>query len=114
MIAHGGELALALRVLGRAVLLSLPAARPEHRDMTTTLITGGNRGLGRETARRLGEAGHDVWLAARDAERGRAAAQELGASFVELDVTDEASVRDAAERSRPRAEHSTSSSTTPG
>jgi NADP-dependent 3-hydroxy acid dehydrogenase YdfG len=44
------------------------------------------------------EAGHDVWLAARDAERGRAAAQELGARFVELDVTDEASVRDAAER----------------
>jgi NAD(P)-dependent dehydrogenase (short-subunit alcohol dehydrogenase family) len=66
--------------------------------MTTTLITGGTRGLGRETTRRLVEAGHDVWLAARDRERGRAAAQELGARFVELDVTDERSVREAAER----------------
>jgi NAD(P)-dependent dehydrogenase (short-subunit alcohol dehydrogenase family) len=98
MIAHGGELALALPILGRAVLLWVPRPGPNIRNVTTTLITGGNRGLGRETARRLVEAGHDVWLAARDAERGRAAAQELGARFVELDVTDERSVRDAAER----------------
>lgn len=66
--------------------------------MTTTLITGSNKGLGRETARRLLAAGHDVWLAARDPERGRAAAQELDARFVQLDVTDEESVRAAAER----------------
>jgi NAD(P)-dependent dehydrogenase (short-subunit alcohol dehydrogenase family) len=60
--------------------------------MTTTLITGANKGLGRETARRLLADGHDVWIAARDADRGRATAEELGARFVQLDVTDDASV----------------------
>jgi NAD(P)-dependent dehydrogenase (short-subunit alcohol dehydrogenase family) len=64
--------------------------------MTTTLITGANRGLGRETARRLLADGHDVWIGARDAARGHAAADELGARFVELDVTDDASVASAA------------------
>ena len=42
--------------------------------MTTTLITGGNRGLGYETARRLVAEGHDVWIGARDEARGQAAA----------------------------------------
>ena len=65
--------------------------------MTTTLITGANKGLGRETARRLLADGHDVWVAARDPEKGRDAAEELGARFVRLDVTDEASVTAAAE-----------------
>jgi NAD(P)-dependent dehydrogenase (short-subunit alcohol dehydrogenase family) len=64
--------------------------------VTTTLVTGANKGLGREVARRLLEDGHDVWVAARDGARGRAAAQELGARFVELDVTDDASVASAA------------------
>ena len=58
----------------------------------TTLITGANKGLGRETARRLLAEGHDVWMAARDASLGQAAADELGARFVQLDVTDEDSV----------------------
>jgi NAD(P)-dependent dehydrogenase (short-subunit alcohol dehydrogenase family) len=66
--------------------------------MTTTLITGANKGLGREAARRLLAAGHDVWVAARDPERGRRAADELGARFVQLDVTDDASVARAAEQ----------------
>jgi NAD(P)-dependent dehydrogenase (short-subunit alcohol dehydrogenase family) len=60
--------------------------------MTTTLITGANKGLGYETARRLIADGHDVWMAARDDERGRRAADELGGRFVRLDVTDDASV----------------------
>jgi NAD(P)-dependent dehydrogenase (short-subunit alcohol dehydrogenase family) len=60
--------------------------------MTTTLITGANKGLGRETARRLVDAGHDVWVGARDATAGQAAAEALGARFVALDVTDDASV----------------------
>ena len=63
--------------------------------MTTTLITGANKGLGKETARLLIEAGHAVWIGARDEERGRAAADELGARFVRLDVTDDASVHAA-------------------
>jgi len=65
--------------------------------MTTTLITGANKGLGREAARRLLADGHDVWVAARDPDRGRATAGALGARFVLLDVTDDASVAAAAE-----------------
>jgi NAD(P)-dependent dehydrogenase (short-subunit alcohol dehydrogenase family) len=65
--------------------------------MTTTLITGANKGLGREAARRLLAAGHDVWAAARDGARGRDAAGVLGARFVVLDVTDDASVAAAVE-----------------
>ncbi|MEW2502416.1 MULTISPECIES: SDR family NAD(P)-dependent oxidoreductase [unclassified Amycolatopsis] len=60
--------------------------------MTTTLITGANRGLGKETARQLVAAGHTAYLGARDEARGRAAAAEIGARFVRLDVTDDASV----------------------
>jgi NAD(P)-dependent dehydrogenase (short-subunit alcohol dehydrogenase family) len=60
--------------------------------MTKTLITGANKGLGYETARRLIAEGHEVWVGARDEQRGRAAAEELGARYVALDVTDDASV----------------------
>jgi len=65
--------------------------------MTTTLITGANKGLGYETARRLLEAGHTVYVGARNPDLGREAAARLGARFVELDVTDEASVSAAAD-----------------
>jgi NAD(P)-dependent dehydrogenase (short-subunit alcohol dehydrogenase family) len=64
--------------------------------MTTTLITGANKGLGYETARQLLAAGHTVYVGARDPERGRLAAERLGARFVQLDVTDDASVAAAA------------------
>jgi len=64
--------------------------------MTITLITGANKGLGRETARRLIDLGHSVYVTARDAERGKAAAAALGARFLRLDVTDDASVEEAA------------------
>ena len=66
--------------------------------MTTTLITGANKGLGRETARRLLADGHDVWITARNPATGKAAAEELGARFVALDVTDDTSVAVAAKR----------------
>ncbi|MGX6605964.1 SDR family NAD(P)-dependent oxidoreductase [Micromonosporaceae bacterium Da 78-11] len=64
--------------------------------MTITFITGANKGLGRETARRLIEQGHTVVLGARDATAGTAAADELGARFVRIDVTDDDSVATAA------------------
>ncbi|WP_129840252.1 SDR family NAD(P)-dependent oxidoreductase [Streptomyces sp. RFCAC02] len=64
--------------------------------MTTTLITGANKGLGFETARRLVAAGHTVWIGSRDPERGRRAAERLGARSVRIDVTDDASVTAAA------------------
>jgi NAD(P)-dependent dehydrogenase (short-subunit alcohol dehydrogenase family) len=64
--------------------------------VTITLITGGNKGLGREAARRLIGLGHTVYLGARDAGRGQGAADELGARFLPLDVTDDSSVTAAA------------------
>jgi NAD(P)-dependent dehydrogenase (short-subunit alcohol dehydrogenase family) len=63
--------------------------------MTATLITGANKGLGFETARRLIAAGHTVYIGSRDAERGRRAAERLGARVIQLDVTDDASVEAA-------------------
>ena len=38
-----------------------------------------------------------MWLGARDVERGREVAQEIGARAVQLDVTDDTSVARAAE-----------------
>ncbi len=64
--------------------------------MTTTLITGSNKGLGYETARRLVAAGHRVYLGARDRQRGAVAAKQLRCQFIQLDVLDDTSVRTAA------------------
>jgi NAD(P)-dependent dehydrogenase (short-subunit alcohol dehydrogenase family) len=63
---------------------------------TITFITGANKGLGYETARRLIEQGQTVIIGARDADRGQAAADRLGARFVCIDVTDDGSVMRAA------------------
>jgi NAD(P)-dependent dehydrogenase (short-subunit alcohol dehydrogenase family) len=63
---------------------------------TIIFITGANKGLGYETARRLTELGHTVILGARDAARGQAAADALGTRFVPIDVTDDDSVQRAA------------------
>jgi len=63
--------------------------------MTVTLITGANKGLGYETAKQLLQLGHEVYIGARDVERGEKAAAELGARFVQLDVTDDNSVSSA-------------------
>lgn len=60
--------------------------------MTISFITGANKGLGYETARRLIEQGQTVLIGARDQERGRAAADRLGARFVSIDVASDDSV----------------------
>lgn len=61
------------------------------------LITGAARGIGFEAARQLVAQGHRVFLAARNRAAGQGAAQSLDADacFIELDVTDDASVRRA-------------------
>jgi NAD(P)-dependent dehydrogenase (short-subunit alcohol dehydrogenase family) len=71
-------------------------------EVTITLITGANKGLGFETARRLVGQGHSVYLASRDAKRGRAAAEAVGGRFIELDVTSDESVDAAARDIRRR------------
>lgn len=68
----------------------------------TALITGANKGIGREIARQLGHRGYSVWLGCRDAERGEQAAsalrkEGLDAHVLALDVTNDASVKAAAE-----------------
>ncbi|GHE55210.1 MULTISPECIES: SDR family NAD(P)-dependent oxidoreductase [Streptomyces] len=78
---------------------------PMPTTTTTTLVTGANRGLGHEIARRLVEAGQRVWIGARDAGRGREAADRLGAGFVPLDVTDDASVEAAVDTLRAEVGH---------
>jgi NAD(P)-dependent dehydrogenase (short-subunit alcohol dehydrogenase family) len=65
-------------------------------DGRVAVVTGGNRGLGYAFARALGEAGARVAIAARDAGRSAAAAGELGALAVPLDVTDPAGIIRAA------------------
>jgi NAD(P)-dependent dehydrogenase (short-subunit alcohol dehydrogenase family) len=70
-------------------------------DRPVAVVTGANRGIGREVVRQLAAAGFVAVLGARDAARGRAAADELGgvaAGVVacELDVADDASVGAAA------------------
>jgi len=58
-------------------------------------ITGGNKGIGLETARQLGKQGIKVVIGSRDKERGAAAVQKLksdgvDAAFIKFDVTDAA------------------------
>ncbi|MGF6976033.1 NAD(P)-dependent dehydrogenase (short-subunit alcohol dehydrogenase family) [Paraburkholderia sp. JPY465] len=65
-------------------------------------VTGGNKGLGLETARRLKDMGFRVYIGARESGRGMEAASRLNVEWLQLDVTDEASVRDATARLRER------------
>jgi NAD(P)-dependent dehydrogenase (short-subunit alcohol dehydrogenase family) len=60
------------------------------------LVSGANRGIGRETARQLAERGYEVIVTARDEEAARAAAGEIGARPLQLDVSDPASIERAA------------------
>jgi NAD(P)-dependent dehydrogenase (short-subunit alcohol dehydrogenase family) len=68
---------------------------------TTALVTGANKGIGRETARRLAELGITVLVGARDRARGESAVRSLrehspDVHLVLIDVADEASIARAA------------------
>jgi NAD(P)-dependent dehydrogenase (short-subunit alcohol dehydrogenase family) len=58
------------------------------------LISGGNRGIGREIARQLAGQGYRVVIGSRELAKGEEAAHELGqdVTAVQLDVTDEDSI----------------------
>jgi len=69
-------------------------------ERRVVLITGANRGIGFETARKLGQQGHLVLLGARHPGKGAVAARALrdeglDAHALELDVTSERSVKGA-------------------
>ena len=69
------------------------------------LVTGANQGVGKQVARELVAHGVTVYVGSRDLARGEAAAAEIGpgATAVQLDVTDLASI--AAAAGRVRREH---------
>jgi NAD(P)-dependent dehydrogenase (short-subunit alcohol dehydrogenase family) len=66
------------------------------------LVTGANRGIGREVARQLAERGYTVLLGARDPQQGHAAADEIARATggevlaLALDVADPQSIARAA------------------
>ncbi|GAA1305006.1 SDR family oxidoreductase [Saccharothrix xinjiangensis] len=61
-------------------------------EAPVAVVTGGNRGIGREVCRQLAALGHDVVLTARDPARAEAVAAELGVDHHRLDVTHDGSV----------------------
>ena len=73
--------------------------------MTTTLITGANKGLGFQAARELMATGHTVYLGARDHQRGADAAARLGARPLLIDVASDDSVQAAAALVREQVGH---------
>ena len=66
------------------------------------LVTGANQGIGLQIAKDLTAHGFTVLVGSRNAERGEAAAKQVGpgAHALQLDVTDQASITAAAERVR--------------
>jgi NAD(P)-dependent dehydrogenase (short-subunit alcohol dehydrogenase family) len=74
-----------------------------HSTQVTALVTGANKGLGKEVCRQLARRGFRVYLGSRDLGRGREAAADLErdgltVAAIEIDVTDPASVARAAAR----------------
>jgi NAD(P)-dependent dehydrogenase (short-subunit alcohol dehydrogenase family) len=57
-----------------------------NQDNKVAFISGANRGIGYETAKKLGELGITVIIGARDVAKGQAAAKELMASGIKADA----------------------------
>ncbi|MFD2569810.1 SDR family oxidoreductase [Spirosoma soli] len=82
--------------------------KTEHQR--TALITGGNKGIGKEIARQLAERGFAVFIGARDIAKGRETSEELcrqgyEATFIQLDVTDPVSIKNACGTFSQKADH---------
>jgi len=78
--------------------------------MKITLVTGANKGIGREVARQLAAKGFHVFIGARNRSAGRKAADEIAkksgkATFLEIDVSDNNSVAAAAREFAKASDH---------
>jgi NAD(P)-dependent dehydrogenase (short-subunit alcohol dehydrogenase family) len=74
------------------------------------LVTGANKGIGYEIARQLGQKGFYVLVGARSADAGKQATTSLqkggaSAEFVEIDVSDRASIQKAAKAVAATIDH---------
>src|SRR5262245_58426220 len=73
------------------------------RSTPLALVTGANKGIGKEVARQLAQRGIAVLLGSRDLELGEIAAHELQnegltVTAIQIDVTDVTSVKNVATR----------------
>lgn len=76
----------------------------------TAFITGANKGIGFEVARQLAQLGYAVFVGSRDISKGKQATQQLceqgyEATFIQLDVTDPLSIKQAAGTFSQKADH---------
>jgi NAD(P)-dependent dehydrogenase (short-subunit alcohol dehydrogenase family) len=76
----------------------------------TVLVTGANKGIGREVVRQLARKGFHVFVGARNSKEGRRAVDEIvkeggKANFLELDVSDKDSVIAAGREFSKMAHH---------
>ena len=78
---------------------------PTKSAKPVALVTGANQGIGLQIAKDLVGHGFTVLVGSRNFERGQAAAQQIGADAIalQLDVTDRGSIAAAAARVPPRA-----------
>ena len=72
----------------------------DTQERLIALVTGANQGIGLEIAKALSANGYTVLVGSRNFTKGEAAAQSMGSTAypIQLDVTDEASIREAAKR----------------
>ncbi|GAB3888861.1 SDR family oxidoreductase [Spirosoma agri] len=90
----------------RSILTSIMKTENQR----TALITGANKGIGKEIARQLAQRGFAVFIGARDIAKGREASEELcqagyDSTFIQLDVTDPVSIKNACGTFSQKADH---------
>ena len=73
--------------------------------MSIVLITGGNTGLGYESAKKLKTLGHKVYIGCRNEEKGKKAANELGVNYIQMDIIDDESVKNGIETLQQKEDH---------